>query len=52
MFLKKLTTFLPFPIAISAAISYNVDFEEIQDIRLLKAVKSASQAPTRKKDDL
>lgn len=50
MFLKKLSTFFCFlPIAISAAISYNVEFEGIQDIRLLKAVKSASQLSSQKR---
>lgn len=50
MFLKKLSTFFCLlPIAISAVISYNVEFEGIQDIRLLKAVKSASQLSSQKR---
>lgn len=50
MLLKKLSAFFCFlPIAVSGAISYNVEFEGIQDTRLLKAVKSVSQLSSQKK---
>ncbi|MGL5263312.1 MAG: autotransporter assembly complex protein TamA [Candidatus Rhabdochlamydia sp.] len=50
MLFKNLSTFFCLlPIAISAAISYNVEFEGIQDINLLKTVKAASQLSSQKK---
>ena len=48
-FIKFSAFFCLLPIVISAAISYNVEIEGIQDIRLLKAIKSASQLNSQKK---